>query len=87
MVESKDEIIQRTDPIFLDPPRDSFLRAHFYAPRKALFGRYFETYWVNICVIWFMTITLVIALYFDWLKKLLDAGENLIGKIGKKQQE
>ncbi len=88
LVEADGEIIQRLDPIYLDPPIDKFLRAHFYAPRKALFGKYFDTYWVNMWVIWFMTLTLVIALYFDLLKKLLDTGENLISKItgGKKQE-
>jgi hypothetical protein len=81
-LENDGEIIQRADPVFLDPPSDVFLRAHFYAPRKAIFGKYFDTFWVNMCVIWGMTLTLVIALYFDLLKKLLDAGENLFSKIG-----
>ena len=88
ILESEDgELIQRTDPIYLDPDPHTFLRAHFYAPRKAIFGRYFDTYWVNMCVIWFMTITLIIALYFDLLKKLIDGAENLLTRItgGKKQ--
>ena len=81
-IEADGELIQRADPVFLDPPADKFIRAHFYAPRKAAFGKYFDTYWVNMLVIWFTTLTLVIALYFDLLKKLLDGGENLFSKIG-----
>ncbi len=38
-------------------------------------------------VIWFMTLTLVIALYFDLIKKLMDGGENLLSKIGGKKKE
>lgn len=87
IVESKDEIIQRTDPVFLDPPLNNFLRAHFYAPQKSIFGKYFDTYWVNICVIWFMTFVLVIALYFDWLKKLLDGSEKFFNKFSGKNRE
>ncbi len=87
ILESDGEVIQRTDQIFLDPDPNTFLRAHFYAPRKAIFGKYFDTYWVNMCVIWFMTLTLIIALYFDLLKKLIDGAENLFSKLtgGKKQ--
>ncbi|MBI3501733.1 MAG: ATP-binding cassette domain-containing protein [Bacteroidetes bacterium] len=86
ILESNGEIIQRADPVFLDPPANQFLRAHFYAPRKSIFGKYFETYWVNNCFVWiFFTLTLIIALYFDWLKKLLDGGENLFSKLGGKK--
>lgn len=87
ILESDGELIQRTEPIYLDPPTSSFLRAHFYAPRKAIFGKYFDTYWVNMTVIWCMTLFLVIALYFDLLKKLIDGTENLVSKLagGKKQ--
>jgi ABC-type multidrug transport system ATPase subunit len=87
ILENDGELIQRADPVFLDPPRTKFLRAHFYAPRKAIFGRYFDTYWVNMCVIWFMSLTLIIALYFDLLKKLMDGGEHLLSKIGGKKKE
>jgi hypothetical protein len=81
----KKRIIQLVDPIFAKP----FLvkgffdyRTHFFASKKHLFGRYFDTYWFNIGAIWFMTILLYIALYFELLKKFLD----LLGKIplGKK---
>jgi hypothetical protein len=87
ILESEGELMQRTDPIFQDPSADSFIRAHFYAPRKVIFGKYFDTYWVNMCVIWFMTLTLIVALYFDLLKKVIDGAENLVTRItgGKKQ--
>jgi hypothetical protein len=80
-VEMDGRLIQKIDPIYKDPPHDSFLRAHFFAPRKAIFGNYYDTYWVNTMVIWFMTLILAFALYFDLLKKLLDGLASLLGKL------
>src|ERR1035437_5020 len=88
ILEVDGELIQRSDPIYLDPPAGKFLRAHFYAPRKAIFGRYFDTYWVNMTVVWLMTILLIVTLYFDALKKLIDGAGNLFSRFGgKKKQE
>jgi len=70
-VEYKGKLIQKMDPIFLDP-ESRFIKAHFYAPRKQLFGKYYPTLTVNVLVIWFMTILLFIALKYRLLKRLLD---------------
>jgi hypothetical protein len=81
IIEYDGRLIQRNDPIYHDPDRSQFLRAHFFAPRKAIFGTYFDTYWVNIGVIWFMCIALVFTLYFDVLKKFLDSFEAISDRI------
>lgn len=81
ILEKDGEIIQRADPVFLDP--EGF-KAHFFAPRKKIFGKYIDTYWVNIGVIWFMSLTLMITLYFDVLKKLLNWMGDLFSRFGKK---
>ncbi|MEZ5012541.1 MAG: hypothetical protein R2744_13610 [Bacteroidales bacterium] len=52
------------------------IKAHFYAPRKQVFGRFVDTFWVNIMVIWMMTILTYLALYFRVLKRFLDAMED-----------
>jgi hypothetical protein len=83
IIEYKGRIIQKIDPIFLDP-ESRFLGAHFYAPRKQLFGHFFDTYWVNVVVLWVMTCLLYLALSFRLLKKTLDSFELLSGKFGKK---
>lgn len=70
-------IVQRFQPVFMEGAADSFIQAAFFSSRKNVFGNYFETYWVNIAVIWSMTIIAIIALYFDWLKKLVNAGQYL----------
>jgi ABC-type multidrug transport system ATPase subunit len=68
------ELVQQTDPIYKDPAAAGLLgvRTHFFAPRKYFAGTFFDTYGFNICIIWIYSILLYVALYFDWLKKLLD---------------
>ncbi len=69
--EENGRIIATGDPIFRDGPNDRLIRSHFFAPRKNIFGRYFSTFWVNIIVIWLMSLFLAITLYFDALRGLL----------------
>ena len=82
-LEKDGKLIQRTDPIFLDPD-NNFGRAHFFAPQKKILGNLFQTYWFNLCVIWFMSLFMVITLYFDLLKKLLDGIGKLFSGLSKK---
>ena len=76
--------IQKTNPVYLDPIESNFGRAHFFAPRKKFINRYYDTFWFNLCVIWGMSLTLGITLYFDLLKKFINLLESLFSKIGKK---
>jgi ABC-type multidrug transport system ATPase subunit len=77
--------VQKIDPIYLDPVDSDLGRAHFFAPRKKIFGKYYDTYWVNICVIWGMSLTLAITLYFDVLKNLIGGLGNLFGRFSRKK--
>jgi len=79
LVEFKGEILQKMDPIYMDPKHD-FIKAHFYAPSKKLFGWEVDTFAVNVIVLWFITIVLYLLLYFRVLKKFLDSGEVAMGK-------
>ena len=72
-LEKDGRFIQQTDPIYLDPKESNFGRAHFFAPTKQFFGHRYSTFWFNICVIWLMSISLIVALYFDLFKIVLDA--------------
>jgi ABC transport system ATP-binding/permease protein len=78
-IEYKGQLIQKMDPIFMDP-QYPFIRAHFYSPTKQVFGNYVDTFIVNVVVLWVMTIGLYLVLYFRVLKRLLDSGEVLMGK-------
>jgi len=76
-LEKDGRFIQQSDPVFLDPTESQIGRAHFYAPRKNLFGNLIPTFWFNIGVIWFMSIILMFTLYFDVFKKILDFFGNI----------
>lgn len=73
----KGDIIQKRNPIYQDPTHP-FIKAHFYAPRKMVFGTFVQTLWVNVLVIWVMTIGLYLLLYFRILKKFLDFFDRLM---------
>jgi hypothetical protein len=53
-------------------PEHKLVKAHFYAPRKQVFGNFFSTFGVNTAVIWFMTLIFYLILYYRLLKKFLD---------------
>jgi len=71
IIEYKNRYYQKMDPIYRDP-EFSFIRAHFYAPQKKIFGYLMDTFWVNSIVIWCMTLILYITLYFRILKRTID---------------
>ena len=84
-IEKDGRLIQEIDPVFQDPIGSKLGRAHFFAPRKNFLGHYYSTFWFNMSVIWMMTIILIITLYLDVFKLILDGLENLSGKILKKK--
>ena len=72
IVESDGKLIATGDPIYRDGPKDHFIRSHFFSPTKNVFGSLYSTYWVNISVIWGMSLLLWLTLYFDVLRKILN---------------
>lgn len=81
ILERDGQFLQRTDPIYLDPVHSNFLRAHFFAPSKKLLGWKLDTFWANILVIWLMSISLMVSLYYNLLKKCLDKLETVSEKL------
>ncbi|MFM7728937.1 MAG: hypothetical protein ACKO7B_19725, partial [Flavobacteriales bacterium] len=79
IVESNGFLIQKADPIYLEP--SGFWNAHYYAPSKAIFGKRISTISANVMVIWLMTASLIVLLAFDGLKKFL----NLFGSGTRKE--
>ena len=78
--ETEKHLIQRFQPVYMEGRVESFIRAPFFASKKNAFGVYYDTFIVNIIVIWMMSLFLYIALYFDWLKKLLNIGNRFSSK-------
>ena len=83
--EYKNKLYRKKFLIYEDP-NNWLLKAHFYAPRKRIFGKLFDTFWINIIVIWFQSIFLYIALYFSLLRRILDFAE-VINRIIKRRKE
>lgn len=81
IIERDGKLIQRLHPIYQDPTSSPMLRAHFFAPTKRIFGAYVDTYWANLAVIWFMSIFLMVTLYFDVLSRILNFFGEFAGKI------
>jgi ABC-type multidrug transport system ATPase subunit len=78
--ESNSVLVQRFQPVFMQGDKNSFVRAPFFASQKNVFGSMWETYYVNVLVIWFMTLVLALTLYFDVLKKLVEFRFNRINR-------
>jgi len=76
MIEYQGNLIQQIDPVFNSPDNPAHVldyRTHFFAPRKHFFGTYFNTFYFNILVIWFMTLLLYITLYYELLGKIIES--------------
>jgi hypothetical protein len=84
IVEYRGRLYRKLDPVYMDPEK-KFIKAHFYAPRKNIFNKSLSTYWVNIGVIWFMSILFYIILYYRLLKRFLEFFETFSGKVVKKK--
>jgi ABC-type multidrug transport system ATPase subunit len=73
VIQYKHELVQKFDPIYEDP-ESTLLKAHFLAPTKNLNGTYFNTYRVNLIIIWIMNLALFILLYASLFKRLYNWG-------------
>ena len=74
VIEYKGQLIQQIDPVFNRPDKPANplnYRAHFFAPEKYFAGRYIDTFYFNILVIWLMSLILYIMLYFEFFGKTL----------------
>lgn len=82
ILEADGKLIQQIDPIFQDPrPTSAFdYSTGFFFPTKNALGIHVSTYWFNLIVIWLMSIALYITLYFESLKKILNASEIIRSK-------
>ncbi|WP_339735990.1 ATP-binding cassette domain-containing protein [uncultured Sunxiuqinia sp.] len=63
--------MQKVAPIYKEPDFNNG-RAHFLASHKNLFGYPVDTFVFNLGMIWLMISILYIALYYNWLRKMLE---------------
>lgn len=77
IVTSGEELVQKIYPIYSKnehPDHALDFRTNFYYPEKYFAGKYIDTKVFNVIVIWLMTIVLFIAVYYDWLRKIIRSG-------------
>ncbi len=74
--DSDKKLIQKADPVFMKPG-SKWGRAHFYAPFKQIGNLKIDTLLFNVIMIWLMTFTLFITLYYNILKKFIIFLESL----------
>jgi hypothetical protein len=72
--EYRGRLVRRIYPVYMDPdPRHVLdFGAPFYAPQKYFAGMYIDTLYFNIGMIWFMSAILIVLLYFDVLRNLVN---------------
>ena len=78
IVSVDNQLVQKIYPIYASKEHPSHAldyRTIFYYPTKYFGGTYVDTKVFNVIVIWSMTLVLFIAVYFDWLRKIV-GGQN-----------
>ena len=86
MYETETEILQKKDPIFMDPLSDVG-RAHFYAPYKNIKGFHINTFTFNLIIIWLGAAILYYTLVFDILRKLLQIIDSFLSGLSAFSQQ
>jgi ABC transport system ATP-binding/permease protein len=74
--ETKNGIMQKIAPVYKKPDF-AYGRSHFLSSEKRLAGLSIGTLYFNLAIIWLMIVFLYLALYFDWLRKLISG----VGKL------
>jgi ABC-type multidrug transport system ATPase subunit len=75
IIEKDGKLVQKIYPVYKDPDPEHIVDfdAQFYMPSKHFLSMNIDTFFFNLGVIWSMTFVLAIALYFELLRKVIDA--------------
>lgn len=86
IIEKDGKLIQKIYPIYKDPDPSHMVDfdAQFYMPAKHFLNQNIDTLYFNLGVIWSMTLVLAIALYWEILRKVIDALSNISNPIPKR---
>lgn len=72
-----DKVIRYFEPVYRVNPSANSLKGMFFTPTKSFMGKTYDTFSVNMAVIWAMTIMFYFTLVWDVLRKLLLLGGRL----------
>ncbi len=86
IIEKDGKFVQKIYPVYKDPDPEHMVDfdAQFYMPSKHFLNRNIDTYFFNLGVIWSMTLVLVLTLYFEVLRKIVDGLGNLSNPLPKR---
>ena len=79
IVERDGKLVQKIYPIYKDPDPESFVDfdAQFYMPAKHFLNQNIDTFYFNTAVIWSMSLFLMLTLYYDVLRRVIEGIGNL----------
>ena len=86
IIEYNGQFYQKVDPIFKDPEHP-FIKAHFFSPAKNIFNKPFDTFYVNLIVIWVFNILLFISLNYRLLPRIINYGFFVSSTIKSKKKK
>lgn len=66
----KNEVVRLKSPVYR-APLSNMGRAQYFAPYKKIGGLQIDTLYFNILFLWLFSFFFYIALYYEWLKKLI----------------
>lgn len=81
ILEFEGQFYQNDDPIYNDPVDVPFFQTHFYAPHKYIFNRKYDTFSVNLVLIWLISVLTYIALYFDVIRHIIVQSVRLVKRL------
>jgi ABC-type multidrug transport system ATPase subunit len=86
IIEKDGKLVQKVYPIYKDPDPDHVVDfdAQFYMPSKHFLNQNIDTLFFNTGVIWAMTLLLMITLYVDVLRRIIDGIGDLSNPLNKR---
>lgn len=86
IIEKDGRLIQKIFPVYKSPEPEHLVdfNAQFYMPAKHFLNSDVDTYFFNMGVIWSMTLFLAITLYFDVLRKIVQAFGSVSNRFEKR---
>lgn len=82
IINIENSLFQVSDNIFFVDNNESIFNSHLYAPFKRVLNHLYDTFWSNLLVIWLMTITLCLTLYFNFFARIIKLTGKSLGIIG-----
>jgi ABC transport system ATP-binding/permease protein len=70
------EIIRLKSPVYREPLSNKG-RAHYLAPFKKIGPFQIDTFYFNILILWLYTLFFYVALYYEWLRKVIQYTEHI----------